>query len=309
MAIQILKDKQQDKFLDDEGYVVVPFLNAGEVKILADTFYANHPESKEGLYATAHSDSREFKQKLNDEILNQFTRAIGELFFECRPLGGSYIVKYKGEKGVLYPHQDWNIVDEDYYRSFNIWVPLVDTTEANGAIAVLPHSHKLIKGYRGVNIADPFYKVNAYTLQYHKTLNMKAGEALIYDHRLLHASAVNQTDAPRLAVVFGIIPEKAEMRYYYMENGKVGEYENSVDFFFNHDILKGPQGLKKIKDIDYEIPVVTEEEFDELYLGKKPQPREVEAQVPPEKPHRVVDPEEVNKSLFQRIMDWIGIGN
>ncbi|MDB5282617.1 MAG: glycosyl transferase family 2 [Bacteroidota bacterium] len=307
MAIRILNDLQQDKFLDDEGYAVIPFLNAAETKILVDLFHENHPETKEGLYATAHSSSKEFKQRLNDEILNQFTRATAETFFECRPLGGSYIVKYKGEKGVLYPHQDWNIVDEDFYRSFNIWVPLVDTNDENGALAVLPHSHKLIKSYRGVNIADPFYKVNGYTWQYHKTVHMKAGEALIYDHRLLHASAVNQTDAPRLAVVFGIIPEKAEMRYYYLENGIVSEYENNVDFFFNNDILKGPQGLKKIKDIDYQIPVVTEEEFDELYLGKKPEPKKAEPQSPPEQPERVVEPDEINKSLFQKIMDWMSI--
>jgi hypothetical protein len=269
MTMKILKDDALDNLLETEGYVTVPFLNEGEVQTLVSIYNANHPNGKEGLYATAHSDSYEFKKRLNDEILKQFMRAINELFYQCRPLGGSYIVKYKGEKGVLFPHQDWNIVDEDYFRSFNIWVPLVDTNEENGAISVLPKSHKLVKSFRGVNIPDPFMKINGYTWKFHKTLNMKAGEALIYDHRLLHASIINQTDKPRLAVVFGIIPEQAEMKYFYMENGIVSEYANSVDFFFEHDILKGPQGLPKIKDIDYRVSFLNEEGFDELYTGKK----------------------------------------
>lgn len=302
MEVRVLQNINDDNFLAEQGYIVVPFLNADEIEALKKIYFETHPDGKDGLYATAHSGSYDFKKKLNDTILANFNRAIANVFFECRPLGGSYIVKYKGEKGVLFPHQDWNIVDEDYYRSFNIWVPLVDTNDDNGAIAVLPKSHKLIKSYRGVNIPDPFYKVNSHTWQYHTTLHMKAGEALIYDHRLLHASGINKTDSPRLAVVFGIIPEKASMRYYYMNNNVVEEYENSVDFFFEHDILKGPQGLKKIQDIAYNFPVVTQEQFDELYLGKKPEPK---AEVQPAPPVTQNVPQ--NKSLLKRLLSAIGI--
>ena len=270
MAIKILQDNVLDETLERDGYVVIPFLNPEEIKALLDKYNQNAPAITEGMYATAHSDNYDYKTAMNDEILRQFNRSIEKTFFECRPLGGSYIIKYKGEKGVLYPHQDWSLVDEDVYRSFNIWVPLVDTNEKNGAISVLPRSHKIMRTYRGVNVPDPFYNINSYTWKFHKTLEMKAGEALIYDHRLLHASVINETDVPRAAVVFGIIPKKAEMKYYYMENDVVSEYANNVDFFFKQDILKGPQGLPKIKDIDYKVSLVTEEQFNELYFGKSP---------------------------------------
>lgn len=296
--MQLLQNSEKDKFLEEQGYVVVPFLNAEEVKTLVDIFYENHPQNKEGLYATAHSDNYDFKKRLNDIILETFGRALPQTFLNCRPLGGSYIVKYKGEKGVLYPHQDWNIVDEDHYRSFNIWVPLVDTNDKNGALAVLPKSHRLLKSFRGVNVPDPFYRVNAYTWNYHTTVPMKAGEALIYDHRLLHASAVNETDEPRLAVVFGIIPEKAEMRYYYLTNGIIEEYENSVDFFFKHDILKGPQGLKKLRDIGTLPEPLTQQQFDELYQKQQAadKPRVAAATEP-----------QPQKSLLKRWIEKIGL--
>jgi hypothetical protein len=255
--------------LAKEGYVVLPFLNNEEVAFLTDLYYQHHTEKKEGFYATAHSADKSFKMQLNVEILNQLERAIKEYFFECKALGGSYIAKYSGQNGSLLPHQDWSIVDEEQFRSFNIWIPLVDTNEQNGAICVLPHSHNLVKSFRGVNVPDPFYQISNYVWKYHQTLDMKAGEALLYDHRLLHASGINHTDTPRLAVVFGIIPEKAEMRYCFMENGVISEYESSVDFFFNFDILKGPQGQKKWRDLDYAVNPVTEADFDEMYLGIK----------------------------------------
>ncbi|MBP6516223.1 MAG: phytanoyl-CoA dioxygenase family protein [Chitinophagales bacterium] len=265
--IPVLKDSELEAQLAKEGFVVLPFLNETEVAYLVDLYNTHHTDSKEGLYATAHSSDRDFKMKLNVEILKQFERAIEHYFLNCRPLGGSYITKYKGQNGSLLPHQDWSIVDEEQFRSFNIWIPLVDTTEENGAICVLPHSHTLLKSFRGVNVPDPFYKISDYTWKYHQTLNMKAGEALLYDHRLLHASGINQTEQPRLAVVFGIIPEKAEMRYHFIENGVISEYESNLDFFFNFDILKGPQGLKKLRDLEYTVNPLTEEDFDYLYLG------------------------------------------
>ncbi len=291
MAIKILKNDADDAFLEKEGYIVVPFLDAEAVSRLLQLYYDNHKETKEGLYATAHSSDYDFKKGLSDAILKEFNPPIADIFFECRALGGSYIAKYKGEKGVLYPHQDWNIVDEDIFRSFNIWVPLVDTNLNNGGIAVLPGSHKFVKSYRGVNIPDPFMHVNGHTWQYHKNLDIKAGQALIYDHRLLHASAVNQTDVPRVAVVFGIIPSAAQMRLYYMENEVVGEYENEVDFFFKKDILKGPQGLKKLRDLDYSVPFVTEQQFDAMV-----KPPAIEA----------INQPAVRQSFFQKLLRAIG---
>jgi ectoine hydroxylase-related dioxygenase (phytanoyl-CoA dioxygenase family) len=42
------------------------------------------------------------------------------------------MVKSKGENGSLHPHQDWNIVDEREFNSYNIWLPLVDVNAENG---------------------------------------------------------------------------------------------------------------------------------------------------------------------------------
>jgi len=49
-------------------------------------------------------------------------------------------------------HQDMTLVDESKFSGINIWVPLVDLTEKNGVLQVLPGSHRIFPRYRGSTI-------------------------------------------------------------------------------------------------------------------------------------------------------------
>ena len=89
-----------------------------------------------------------------------------------------------------------------------------------------------------------FEKVEKEIWQYLIPLNMKAGEALVYDHSLLHASGINKTDTPRLVIVYGLIPSAATMRYYFGRDGMIEEYDCKADFYFNETITKGPGSLQ-----------------------------------------------------------------
>lgn len=251
MVQKILIKEDLDKVLLEKGFVVITFLNSEEVKELKEFYYAHHSSEQDGMYATAHVSDIPFRIKMNDFIKEKFKRAIEETFNDCNPLGGSYIAKGKGSKGVLTPHQDWNIVDEDKFRSFNIWVPLVDLKDDNGVICIVPESHTWQKTYRSANIPsiyqdreDEFWKIM-------KRLYMKAGEALIYDHRLIHASGANTTDEIRLACVYGIIPNAAEMYYYHQnEENEIEVYKSNPEFFLYGSIFEGPKGLEKVGVIE-----------------------------------------------------------
>jgi hypothetical protein len=241
---QILSNLQLDKLLLKDGYVVVSFLNPSTIAQLKSFFSAHHPNGIDGFYATAHAQDIAFRNSMNDEIRRNFEEPISKYFHDCRPLGGSFVVKSKTNTNRLHPHQDWNIVDENKFRSFNIWVPLIDLNQSNGAIRVMPRSHKWIKSFRGPNIPDNFDNVREHIWSKMIPLHMKAGEALIYDHRLFHASDPNQTNELRIAAVFGIIPQNAEMLYYFGKVDKIEVYESSVDFFMNGNIQKGNEQLR-----------------------------------------------------------------
>lgn len=262
---QILLDEQSDKQLLQQGYVVMPFLNQDEVSALVNFYYEHRPRQQDGMYATAHAPDLDFRMKMNNFIKKTFARAIEETFTGYNALGGSFIAKGKGTSGTLHPHQDWNIVDEEQFRSFNIWVPLVDLHENNGVIKILPYSHAWLKTYRSANIDSAYSQVNDLLWENMLSLFMKKGEALIYDHRLLHASGENISDEIRLAAVYGIIPDKSSMRYYHKADAKTVEiFESNPEFFLYGNIFEGPKGLESINKVSYDFPVVTAEQFRRL---------------------------------------------
>jgi hypothetical protein len=92
-------------------------------------------------------------------------------------------------------------------------------------------------------------------------LYLKAGEALIYDHALLHASLPNNSQNDRIACACGIIPKGAEMKFYWNNKGVIEEYESSKAFFLKENVFTGPHGLKKIRTIENGFVTVNKEPF------------------------------------------------
>ena len=265
---KILIDDNLDAALLEKGYVIVRFIAKEEVENLTTFFYQNYKTIKEGLFASSHSPDPSLRKIISDRIRDSFFPSVSNYFFECAPLGGSYIVKGPGEKGMLNPHQDWNIVDENNFRSFNIWVPLVDVDESNGAILVMPGSHAKSAFIRGVNIPNKFENVFPLLWDNMETLRMKAGEALIYDHRLIHASRPNHHSVPRIAVVFGITSERAPIRYYYRQENNIEEYNCTAEFYLTENPGMGPGMNKKIRDIPYNFSPLHQNDFISTYLQK-----------------------------------------
>jgi hypothetical protein len=287
---QILKEEQLDKQLLEKGYVIVPFLDVVEVSALVNFYYENHSRQQTGMYATAHVPDIDFRIKMNNLIKKVFARAIEQYFVNYTALGGSFIAKGKGAVGKLHPHQDWNM-DEENFRSFNIWLPLVDLHENNGALSIIPYSHTWLTTYRSANITGAYSHVNDLLLDKMVPLYMKAGEALIYDHRLLHASGENTTDEIRLAAVYGIIPDKSTMRYYYQADEKTVEvFDSNPEFFLYGNIFEGPKGLKSLGRFEHNFPQVTP---DQLKLFPDP------SYTPPVTPQPA-------PSLFKRFKSLLG---
>jgi hypothetical protein len=278
---RILYEDMLNTQLWENGYVVVPFLNHDELKNLLNIFNQIPRELVQGFYATAHSPDLDFRRRMSDAVKNAMQRSVGEHMVNCKVLGGSFIAKAPGTSDVLPPHQDWNIVDEEKFRSYNIWIPLVDLHEHNGVIMVMPGSHRWIKTYRHSSIPCAFQQVHSIILENMKPLYLKAGEALIYDHALLHASQPNRSNELRIACACGVIPEEAEMLFYWNHNGVIEVYESSPDFFLQENIFSGPHGLKKIKDIAYDFPRIDENKLYQLAGIKKPQPTDADAKISP----------------------------
>jgi ectoine hydroxylase-related dioxygenase (phytanoyl-CoA dioxygenase family) len=125
-------------------------------------------------------------------------------YFNARVIAGSYVVKEHNLQCIVPPHQDWSFVDnEGEYCSVTCWIPLVDTTLENGAMGVIKGSHVMLGNIRSSpspQVPTPLMDHQFTIFPYLEMIEMKAGEALVFDHRTFHASTPNTTNQPRVAI-------------------------------------------------------------------------------------------------------------
>lgn len=274
----MLKDKRLQERLDKDGFVVFDLLNDEEVKGLFHQYQELHPfDLGPKIFASnRYHEDKEYQKKVRETLYNglmpSFKRALEdfdwmEAVFSIKPPGA----------GIFDCHQDWSIVNESKARSYNIWIPLIDVFESNGALGVVEGSHKFFQSYRSSTVPALYEAQELKDLLWEHTslLDMKAGQGVIFDHATVHSSTPNTSDVNRPAIIVGIMPAGEQMFHYYLdkEKNKVEEFEVDRDFFFTYDYQSRPEGVKSTGFLDYELPSVKPEEL----LDKINQHKKVEA--------------------------------
>ena len=164
-------------------------------------------------------------------------------------------------------------MDEGPFRSCNVWVPLVDLTKNNGAIEVLPGSHQLFTTYRGPNIPDRTNDLQSFYWETMTPLYMKAGEALIYDHRLVHGSKDNMSDKIRYASACAVTSKSAKLRLYYLdeETNKIEIFSGkSTEHLLSNERFEKPKNMESLGFVEnYSLNQITEADYSFLNLKKK----------------------------------------
>jgi hypothetical protein len=159
-------------------------------------------------------------------------------------IGGTYLVKPPSEKSALNPHQDSSHVNELDFFSVYAWIPLQDVDENNGALKILPESHRLNIKQRSLNvpwILEPYLKLMD---EYMVSIPMKAGQVLLFDAALIHSSPVNRSEEFRVAVNYYLHNKKCPFTHFYLDEntpkGKVEMYSVTPEFYYSEEFEKKP---------------------------------------------------------------------
>ncbi len=248
-----IEDKKQ-KLFEEEGYVLVDsFLSKEEIAQLRAFYFKLDNDLGDGFHATMHSHLIEYRRKVSQGIANVFVPKTQRLLNEYRPLVANFTVKEPGTASFFDFHLDWNMVDETKYRSITIWTPLVDTNEQNGNLWILEKSHLLGNSYRcGPGLALYFENTNEFKdiKLKKKALPMKAGDAIIYDHKLFHGSPPNLTNEPRLAINQAMAPISApSLHYQERKKKRIVVYQVEDDFYNSCIIGEKSVSGKKITSL------------------------------------------------------------
>lgn len=282
----IFKDGEHIRQFNEQGYVVVPFLTADQIVALKDLYRSFYPEGVKGFFTTTFANNVEHREMVNASIRELCRARIDELFAEYKILFSSFIVKAPGADSELIVHQDMTLVDESTFNGINIWCPLVDLTTENGAIQLLPRSHRFFETYRGSSIPDIYDNVVPEVKKLMQSLYLKAGEAVIFDQSIIHYSPPNMSTEERPVINTFVAHKEAVIKICYWDKEKYGEqieiFEQGDDFLekfenFGHNIFNRPEIGTSLGLFPYDFPKLTVAQLELEYgitLTAPPSPAE-----------------------------------
>jgi len=247
--------------LDARGYCVIPLVTKEEVQELLrdiselkpdDNFAPSANSSFEKTYHLTFLDTNfEYKRRAKELITETFGEKIKAILPDFRILDKNFFIKPPGT-GELNVHRNWTFVRDQRVRTFTVWCPLVDVDETNGTIQLVTGSHRFCREVVSPTVATFFEGFQSAIIdEYSTPIEMKAGEALIFDDQIIHWSGNNMSDKPRPAVVMACVPVDEETVFYFsdMKPGStlLDVYKIDYRFFDDFSALKlanRPQGLE-----------------------------------------------------------------
>lgn len=227
MDRKVLHNPVWQKELQQKGFVTMPMFSNEEVKKILDfidTLQPNDAFKPDGTAASNRSTyhctfldtNLDYKKKVASFLEEQFTPYLSKILCNFKYLSINFYIKQPGT-GTFQIHQNWPSTELDD-TSVSVWCPLVDVSANNGGIQVVPGSHKIvpdIAALRATEFFTPFK--DELVKEFLKPVEMKAGEALIFDDSLIHWSSMNNADTPRIAIQMIMVPGDITPLYFHYD--------------------------------------------------------------------------------------------
>lgn len=273
MLIPKFKDPALEQELTERGYVVIPgFLSPEDVDRLLTLYHASHQEREIGCWNSLYDLPTGAGADLSAQIRTVAEPRLDEYFMDWKFPSALFIVKNPGRGHESLVHRDDSVFDEEQVQYRQCWVPLVDLTETNGALYVVPRSHKLFTDSRPMFAKWPYEHLRPRLEQEFETLYAKAGDLVVYLERTLHGSPLNVGDEPRPVFQGGVIHRDAEPLYsrYIADRNEVDYYQVDTAFFHNKEYMKPVIDPKYplVRTEPYTVTEITEADLD-AFFGEK----------------------------------------
>lgn len=276
----VVKDSKTKSELDTIGYSIPKRLDSNTLEQLRALYAKTHNFKLEdgGMFYSVYSHDLEYRKKVHDSIAEIMKEIYDDLFEDYKVVLNSFIVKVNGPDSEFGLHQDSTGLDETKYSPISVWIPLQDTTVENGCLSVVPKSFKWFSPYRGISFAEPFRDIQDEVKHYLQPIDLKAGDILLFDNRLVHYSPPNNSDRERVVVMSGVFPSKAEFISCWKgpedKSNEIEIFSQKDDYLltfknFFHDCTCRPEVGEFKGKVQWPIPSMTKEDFVKLAEKEK----------------------------------------
>lgn len=235
----------QSKF-DEDGFVKIPLLNHKEVEDLKNYYLSlKHDHIGEyGFHVSLDNSNENYINGVFEKLFATLVPKLNPILNDYKPFTASYVIKEAGLQNIVPPHQDWTFVDETEFCSATVWIPLMDVNKNNGALGVIKGSHKLFDEPRTSPSPQAKSALSNYLFDifpFVEVIDMKAGEALIFNNRTVHASPPNISGITRIGLGIGITQKNAQLLHHFQmpdDKETVNVYHVNESFFKKYNNAK-----------------------------------------------------------------------
>lgn len=236
--------EQQNISFKNDGYLIMPFLNDNSLVELESILKEiNIPETDNNIYHSAVNKNTTLKGHFHHTI-KMFLDAYLPLFQfkeKFKILLAVYINKKPSNNSAIDLHTDDSLCDERIFNQLNVWIPLTDVNFKNGTICICKDTHTNKQNIRVDSKDNKYIKENKKKLLNNFTaIEMKKGDALVYNPSCIHFSPPNKSNNDRPVVAIILTNENAKLSIFKEKKGflrkrVILKYELTVEEFFNYE--------------------------------------------------------------------------
>lgn len=213
--MSILRTSEYDDSLRTEGYAVVRgLLTDADVRQAVEVYRSTDDGVGRSKYNSLEINERGHRRSVSNGLAPILVPRICAELEGYRPVGYNLAVKKAGSQEPFAMHIDDDHCDRTKHVGVNVWIPLVDVDRSNGSLYIVPRSHRLPATINGIGSVFPFPDHEDALMDRAVFMEMEAGDALVFDDRLIHGSLTNDTDQDRVAIICGWVPEDADLLLY-----------------------------------------------------------------------------------------------
>jgi Phytanoyl-CoA dioxygenase (PhyH) len=261
------------------GFVVLDFLDAARVEHLKAVALDVAGHHQLPFFSSIFSHDGEYRHQVNAEVCAAFEQPVATYFSNGNQIFGGFMTKLPVPQSFIGFHQDWTVVDETRYDGATIWAALVDVDETNGCLLIVPGSHRLNDKPRGFNSDFPYEPLVPALLRSHTIrVPMRAGQAIVFSHRMFHGSNPNAGGGGMRLCAQGIVtPRDASLYHYRVAGadspapGKLEKFGVPRDYYSNtYRFGIRPESRYFLGALEAEYVPVTEEGLPALLPALEP---------------------------------------
>lgn len=261
MKVAELKDPEAERRLNHDGFVVIrKFLKPEEVAELFSLYKSQHQkaDSEKGMWNSLYDLSPEQGLSISEKILDILRPRLDELFVSYYAPVATFMSKNCNPNSTCDLHRDFSILNETEFQYRNIWIPVVPTTNNNGALYVLRGSHQVFDYVLPFLTEWPYKSMHNDLFPMVETVDAAAGDLVIYIDKTLHGSHVNYSDDSRPVVHFGAMHPDVQLQFYQMDKakGNVQVYDVPFRFFFERDFPVVAEKYPFVQEFKYNPPAL-----------------------------------------------------